>query len=186
MRTWESTNSFYPHVHCIILFEEESFNVITHIDKSGEISYRIPYKQKQDIAKYWHSNIDIQAVDSTHGAVLELTKYITKDLCSNKGDVTNSMIWLFGKQGYSISKGFIKSISGFDIDINEPNNSDLIKEMCNCNQDKVKWEFVGILRGKHLGFNGDIWYVELKKPPPRVADLLIQEHMRWLCLHGGM
>lgn len=184
-RTWESTNSYYPHVHCIILFWDQSFPVISHKDKNGETSYRIPYNQKKEIGKYWHSNVDIQAVQSTNGAINELTKYITKDLCCDKGDITNSMIWLFGKQGYAISKGFIESVYGWDIDFNEPTNRDLINQMCNCNQDAIKWEFVGILRGKHLGFSPSIWCVELKKPPPRLVDLLIREHDRWLLLHGG-
>jgi hypothetical protein len=185
MRTWESTNSYYPHVHCIILFKDHSFPVIEHKDKDGEISYRIPYHIKQEIGEFWHSNIDIQAIQNTQGAINELTKYITKDLCSSKGDVTNSMIWLFGKQGYSISKGFVKSIYGWDLSFNEPTNTDLINQMCNWNHDVVVWEFLGILRGKHLGFSPQVWCVDLKKPPPRVIDMVILEQKRWALLHGG-
>lgn len=183
-RTWESTGGYYPHVHCIILFWDHSFPVLKHEDKTGEVTFRIPYKQKKDLGKYWHSNIDIQAVKSTNGAIRELTKYITKDLCSDKGDITNSMIWLFGKQGYAISKGFIASITGWDIEFNEPTNHDLINQMCNCNQDVIKWEFVGVLRGKHLGFSSQLWCIDLKKPPPKIMDLIKLERKRWLSLHG--
>jgi hypothetical protein len=183
-RTWESTNHYYPHVHIVILFWEKNFIVIPHEDKTGKISYRIPYKDKQEIAKHWHSWIDIEAVKDTEGAVKELTKYITKDLCSNKGDLTNAMIWFHGKQGYSISKGFVKSIWNWNIDFNEPTNTDLITEMCNCNHEGVEWEFVGFLRGQYLGFSPDIWMVDLKKPPPKIVELIENEVIRQRTLKG--
>lgn len=184
-RTWESTNHYYPHVHACIVFWEKDFIVLEHKDKNGEISYRIPYSEKKKISEYWHSNIDIQAVQDTDGGIKELTKYITKDLCSEKGDKTNAMIWLYGKQSYGISKGFMDAVKGWHLDWNEPTNADLINQMCNCNQDVVNWEFIGILRGKHLGFSSSIWCVDLKKPPPRVINLVIQEQKRWSALHGG-
>jgi hypothetical protein len=192
-RTWESTNHYYPHVHIVMLFWEKNFVVIPHKDKDGKLSYRIPYKDKQEIAKHWHSWVDVEAVKDTDGAVKELTKYITKDLCSNKGDLTNAMIWFHGKQGYSVSKGFIESIWNWNLtidywntDFKEPTNRDLITEMCNCNHDVVKWEFIGILRGHDLGFSPDIWCVDLKKPPPKVLDLIKNEFIRWKSLHGGI
>lgn len=184
-RTWESTQNYYPHVHCMILFWDHDFPVIEHTNRDGQTTYRIPYKDVQDIAGYWHSNIDVQAMQDTHGCIKELTKYITKDLCSNKGDKTNAMIWLYRKQSYAISKGFTKAICGWEIDYSEPTNADLINQMCNCNQRPIKFEFLGILRGKHLGFGADIWRIELKKPPPRVYDLIKKEQLRWAMIHGG-
>ena len=184
-RTWESTTGYYPHIHCVIAFKKRSFEVFTHTDKDGNSSYRIPKKIKDKIASYWHSFVDIRAVDDSDSAIKELTKYITKDLCSEKGDKTNGMIWLFHKQGYSVSKGFVKLVKGCFADTSEPNSADLINEMCNLNSDNEKWEFVGILRGKNLGFSSEMWCIDLKKPPPRIANLLIQERERWLLLHGS-
>ena len=183
-RTWESTQNYYPHVHCMILFWDKDFSVLEHTNDDGKLTYRIPYKEVQDIAKYWHSNVDVQAMQDTHGCIKELTKYITKDLCSNKGDKTNAMIWLFRKQSYAISKGFTKAICGWNIDFNEPTNYDLINQMCNCNQPNTKLEFLGILRGRDLRMCGDIWHVELKKPPPRVYDLIKSEQLRWAMSHS--
>lgn len=184
-RTWESTNNYYPHVHMIILFWDHSFPVIQHQDKDGSLSYRIPYHEKEKIAKHWHSHVDVQVLDDTKGGIKELTKYITKDLCSDKGDKTNAMICLHGKQSYAISKGFMKAITGWYIEFNEPTNVDLINQMCNCNHDVVKWEFIGILRGVDLGFSSNVWCVDLKKPPPRVSKLILYEYERWKSLHGG-
>lgn len=188
-RTWESTSHYYPHVHVLIAFKDKSFPVFIHKGQDGKRSFRIPTKDKDKISSYWHSHVDIKGVDNSKGAINELTKYVTKDLCSEKGNQTNAMIWLFRKQGYSISKGFIGLITGqFSniVDLREPKMADLIKdEMYNCNRLDVKWEFIGILRGQQLGFLGNIWTVDMKKPPPRVADLLIAEYKRWNALHGG-
>jgi len=178
-RTWETTNHYYPHVHAMIIFRSQNFPVLKHVNKDGTISWRIPYKEKIKISKYWHSSIDIQALMDTNEGVKELTKYITKDLCSDKGDKTNAMIWFHRKQGYSISKGFVEAIQGWNIDFNEPTNYDLINNMCNCNHDVVKWEFLGILRGVDLGFSPNVLVYELKKPPPRVIEMVLQEHKRW-------
>lgn len=184
-RTWESTNHYYPHVHALIIFEEHEFMVISHKDKDGNITYRIPYKEKQKIQKYWYSNIDIQALKDTKGGIQELTKYITKDLCSKKGNKTNAMIWIHRKQSYSISKRFITAMQGWYINFNEPTNLDLINQMCNLNRDVVKWEFLGILRGRDLGFFDAVWCLDLKKPPPRIMKMIENECLRWKRLHGS-
>lgn len=178
-RTWEATNHYYPHIHVMVLFWDKTFPVIKHVGKDGVISYRIPYNEKEKIAKYWHSNIDIQALQSVNEGVKELTKYITKDLCSNKGDKTNAMIWFHRKQGYAISKGFVEMIKGWNIEITEPGNADLINDMCNCNQDIIEWEFLGILRGRDLGFCSEIHSIDYKKPPPKVINMVIAEQKRW-------
>ena len=192
-RTWESTQNYYPHVHVLIGFKDKSFPVFINTckkgKKKGKRSFRIPNSDKNRISSFWHSNTDIQGVDNTKNAIQELTKYITKDLCSDKGNKTNSMIWLFRKQSYAISRGFIGLIDGEfgkDIDLKEPSNSEFIKEnMCNCNRQVEKWDFIGILRGEQLGFSSKIWVVDVKKPPPKVVSLLIYEHERWQALHGG-
>lgn len=187
-RTWESTEHYYPHVHCLIGFTEQSFPIFTHNDKDGKTSYRIPNKVKNKIASYWHSFVDVQGVDSSGGAVKELTKYVTKDLCSKKGYRTNSMIWLFRKQSFAISKGFVGMIEGNMgriVKIEDVRTTDLIKrEMCNCNLADVKWEFVGVLRGCHLGFNGNLWVVDYEDPPPHIKDLIDFEERRQVVLNA--
>ena len=184
-RAWESTNNFYPHIHVAILFKEYEFPVITHKDRDDKTRYRIPYSLKEKISKYWHSNVDIQALKSTGDCFRELTKYITKDLSSKKGDKTNSQIWIRRKQAYSVSRGFIEAVSGYSIDVKEPDNLDLIRNMCNCNSKVINWEFLGIGRGDMLGVSDNIWYYEMKKPPPDVLLVVENERVRWLQSHSS-
>ncbi|GAI29618.1 unnamed protein product, partial [marine sediment metagenome] len=97
-RVWEAFDTFYPHIHCLIAFYTSSFSVFNRLNKKGKPVYRIPAKHNKKINSYWHSRTDIQATYSSKGAVFELSKYITKNLRSKKGDITNAMIWAFGKQ----------------------------------------------------------------------------------------
>ena len=187
-RTWESTKSFYPHVHCLIAFRDNTFQVFKKIDNKGKTKYRISDAEKKKISGYWHSHVDIQGCSNTEDAIKELTKYVSKDLCSKKGNITNSMIWLFNKQAYAISKRFVKVVSNSfaDFKIDDVKPTDLIKsEMCNWNQDVEKWEFVGILRGCFLGFGKDVWVVDCEDPPPKIKKLIDFEADRWACVYGG-
>ena len=190
-RTWETTENFYPHVHVLIGFKNKDFSVFEHTDKKGKKTFRISKQDKDKINSFWHSNSDIQGISETDDATKELTKYITKDLCSAKGDKTNDMIWLFGKQSYAVSRGFVGLIKGCFAEITESQQigdvatDDLINVMSNCNQQYEKWEFVGILRGVQLGVSSDLWSFDVKKPPPAIVELIEKERMRWATVHGG-
>ena len=180
-RTWESTSHSYAHSHAMIIFKEYKFPVFVHVDKEGKKTFRIPDHDKNKISSYWHSNVDIQGVSSTKGAVRELTKYITKDLCSKKGDTTNSMIWLFGKQSYAISHDFMALLCNnlSSVGLKDVQPGDLIKrDMANCHQEGLDWRFVGVFRGKKIGVMGGFWVVSMSKPPPKIIKLIDEERER--------
>jgi len=180
-RTWESTKKYYPHIHAIIIFKEYKFPVFSHVDKKGKKSFRIPSHDKDKISSYWHSHVDIQGVSNTSGAVRELKKYITKDLCSKKGDITNSMIWVFGKQSYAISRDFAGLLDNnlSSKMFQDVRADDLIKrEMANCHQEGLDWRFVGVFRGKKIGVSGGFWVVSMSKPPPKIIKLIDEERER--------
>jgi len=186
-RTWESTENNYPHVHAMIVFKDILFDVFSYVNKKGKKIFIVSKKENKKISGYWHSYVDIQGVENTQGATKELTKYITKDLCSEKGDKTNAMIWLFRKQSYAISKGFAESIGGTDgknLNLSEPTNAEFINEMCNCNSPVVNWEFIGLLKGAQLKISENIWVADVKKPPPKVIELIERERIRWQEFHG--
>jgi hypothetical protein len=192
-RTWESTGNFRPHIHIDIAFKDKSFPVFLHTNEDGHRSFRIPTFEKDKISSFWHSHVDVQGVSNTKDAIKELTKYITKDLCSDKGHKTNAMICLFRKQSYAVTKGFVSLVKNSFAKITEENSVgdvgifDLIKDvMCNCNNEVKNWKFVGVLRGKQLGFSGDLWVVDVGKPPPKVVDLILKEEIRWNALRGAI
>ena len=181
-RTWESTKHYYPHIHAVVIFTEDKFPVFVHESKkTGKKKFRIAKHDKDKISSFWHSHVDIQGVSNTEGAVHELNKYIIKDLCSHKGDITNSMIWLFGKQSFAISKNFVRLLSNnlVDTKMEDVKTDDLMKqEMANSHLLNVKWRFVGVFRGRDLGVSGHIWVVTMPKPPPRIKKLIREEEKR--------
>jgi len=198
-RTWESTKKGYPHIHVLVGFVDARFPVLRHVAKKGKdkgkVTFRIPFNYVEKIQSYWHSHIDVQCVAETKGAVRELTKYITKDLCSKKGYNTNAMICLFNKQSYAVSKNFLTLLEakfdskGFarlkgllNYDFTEPDNNLLLSALYNSNHDGESWEFVGVLRGKHLGFGDVSWVVRVKEPPPKIKDLVDFERERQFAL----
>ena len=187
-RTWESTKHYYPHIHAVVIFTQNKFPVFVHESKKdGKKKFRIAKHEKDKIASFWHSHIDIQGVSNTEGTIHELKKYITKDLCSKKGDITNFGKWLFRKQSFAISKNFVKLLSNNLVDkkLDDVKEDDLMKrEMANSHQLNVKWEFVGVFRGKQLGFNDKVWVAQLDNPPPEIHELIAierirQEQLKW-------
>jgi len=78
--TRESTLKAYPHANLIAVFHNYRFPMKKHKDKDGVLRWRLKnYGLKKEIAKYWHYNVDIQALSSVQDAVNYAVKYITKD-----------------------------------------------------------------------------------------------------------
>jgi hypothetical protein len=184
-KVYESTENYFPHFHFLALFKDKVFTAFKHITKkgknTGKITYRIGNKHQQKIKSYWGAISDILAVSDTKHAFKEMSKYITVDVCSKKGNKTNAMLWALNRRSFSLSKGFISAINGDSSLVVNDVKSDalLIREMANCNHEVKKWEFVGILRGKFLGFSGNIWVLDYKDPPPKIKTLIDFEIERW-------
>lgn len=189
LRSWEAHVSFFPHAHMTIAFHDHDFPVFEHIDKDGKKTYRVSNYDNKLIRNYWHSpNVDVQGVANTQEAVNEVSKYITKDLCSDKGNKTAAMLSLFNKQSYSISDNFVAFIGGTSADakkLKQEENALLISNMYNSNHDAVEWEFIGMLPAKIMGISGDVQSFEVDKPPPALQKLIDYEHDRYVSVFGG-
>lgn len=97
----------YPHIHLIIEFLDHTFNVSRYRFKSGKIGYILTSKsENESIGDIWHSYIKCEAVRNT-GGVGYILKYVTKDMYVSDDYTTISHLWLYHKQSYSVSKGFL-------------------------------------------------------------------------------
>lgn len=177
-RAWESFGgeNYYPHIHMVVYFKEHSFPIFRHESKKGKETFRIPNADKEKISSMWHSHVDIQAVSDTLRAFHEVKKYCVKEIFTPKGDKTNAMCWLFGKQQYSISRDFIKTVWGKECDISPPEVGDLVKPIMS--NSKSTFTFIGILGAKELKIQPDLWYYCTDKPPPSVIEYMILEWER--------
>ena len=155
-RVWESHESGFPHAHIVYYFHDKWFQAFKHKDK-----YRITTKHKDTISNYWSmGNVDVQAVQDTHGAFSEVQKYITKNIWSKKGDLTNAMICLHRKQMYWISQAdpYVKLHEAMDAYREMYENKLTIKQVLHLElqllqtlmQEFLHKDFIGSIWGKQI------------------------------------
>jgi len=162
LRTWESREDGYAHVHVLAFFHDCQFSARRHVNKDGRVTWRVPLAIKKKIAGYWHSFVDVQACYST-GAVRYATKYIIKDLWQGSCK-TAAMLWLFNKQSYSCPHSFVENV--FSVE-----NARLDYNMHNS---KYSYVFVGIFSNSMLHFHPSMWFLTFDKPPPWILPALLQ------------
>ncbi len=180
LRTWETSEKGYPHIHAIVLFSDARFSVVPWVSREeGRFTYRI--EEKGDIAGLWHSHVDIQAVNSTKKLFNYMRKYQTKTLMASdspKGVKTMSLLWLFGKRSFSVSGDFRRRLSDL---IRSLHNSNMVFRQSRLDgslQDAQVWEFVGVFSGSELAYHGDRW--SFKLDPGQVDVVLERESERRL------
>jgi hypothetical protein len=180
LRVWQTHESGYPHIHMLIYFKKKSFEVFEHTSKKGKRSFRLPYNG-QDLKflknswKYGYS--DYIGVDDTKEGLKDLLKYITRDLKGGKSDLTNTMVWIYGKQAIGISKNFMSEIWGSDdIDLTDPGLFDEINSIkCNSNMELLRIEVFPAIPQDLLDYSYQptiFNYADLPDPPPNVVNFL--------------
>ena len=181
LRVWEAYESGYPHIHAVMLFHDAKFKVFPHYSQNErKLTFRID--EKDAIADFWHSHVDIQAISSLRNVFTYLKKHQEKiilglsgaiqegegeltsgfDLENIKGLRTLFLCWIFRKRSFSVSGDFREVLS------------DLISHLHNSNMDMQvdlegsmvkEWEYVflGVFTGEELGIPPFIWVKELDK-----------------------
>ena len=165
LRTWESFESGYPHIHAIVFFKEREFRVFRHRNR-----FRV--QEKHDFDPTWHSYIDVSAVTSFQKAKDYVVKYITKDLFSEKGERTVALSWLFGKRIYSVSRDFFTVARNYRlVSGNMHNSNHNSKQVTLLGEEtrKVILFFLGIFTREELQIEGEEWEIDI--PPPVVTKL---------------
>ena len=152
LRTWESTKNGYPHIHVVLLFHERQFSVFRWKSK-----FRI--REKAEFSKNWHSHVDVSALHSLKKAVRYVTKYITKDLFSEKGKLTMTLLWLFRKRSFSISRDFQSIASRLDYSMHNSNQVSFSGKKLT----QIVWRFLGIFTKSELKIEEEVWHIEIPK-----------------------
>jgi hypothetical protein len=118
-RVFESFENGYPHIHCILLFQEYSFSVF----KDTKSQFRI--REKDFIAQGWHSNADVKAMSSLAGGFSYLKKYLLKGIdfekADSKGLKTLALCWIYRKRAFSVSGSFRKALNDLIVDLHNSN-----------------------------------------------------------------
>jgi len=187
IRTWQSQKNGYPHFHALIWIPFD-FSVVPWFTEKNRLEWRISTRQKlhkgdkytvrQRIKNAWKAgHIDILACADIGKSFRDMLKYITRDLEGGESDLTNAMVWYFGKQSFSISKNFESSLWGTrDIELAEPTNDDLIYgDSSNSNSTLKRIEIYPIIKRSDYDFSWqsdlDNWKNVPDPPPNIVRDL---------------
>lgn len=109
VRSFESTKKGRPHIHAQLIFKDAIFH--TFEDPEG----RLRVEEKEGIARFWDSFVDVQS-PRTKSAVLDyIVKEVFKHAVDQQEDQTTlSLLWLYRKRSFSISRGFSRSIARLD------------------------------------------------------------------------
>jgi len=187
VRAWQSQKDGYPHFHALLYFSDYEFTATEWVEQDGSISWRVhnrqmlnsaPVRDRIKAAWKWGS-IELKCCDNTKSALVDVVKYVTRDLEGGESDLTNAMVWYFGKQSYAVSKGFTDLFEP-GIDLAEPCNADLINaegviQSSNSKRILKRIEVFPILRRDLLpGFQQldlDNW-MDPPDPPPEMVDFL--------------
>ena len=172
-RVFEAFQNGYPHIHCILLFEEKEFKVFR--DKKGQFRIR----EKGVIAEGWRSHTDAKALGSLGRGLSYLKKYILKSIDATNKDSkalkTLALGWLFGKRAFSVSGKFRQALT------------DLIKTKHNSNhktqQTTLKGEIIQEYTYYLLGFvpadvvrlKKEVWFSKLSNEQIRLVEKYIAE-----------
>jgi hypothetical protein len=107
LRDWEAQSDGYPHIHCVLYFEEIEFETFFYNGK-----WRV--RAKDELARNWHWGFsDMFALSDLGAGVGYVVKYLTKvhktvveEKYDRKSVLTLAMMWIFKKRAFSVSRGF--------------------------------------------------------------------------------
>lgn len=187
MRAWQSQKNGYPHFHALVYIPFD-FSVVPWWEDNKRLTWRLSSRQKlqrndkqtvrQRLKKAWKcGSLDIIAVSDVANSFKDMLKYITRDLEGGESDLTNTMVWFFGKQSYSVTRNFEQSLWGTsNIDWQEPSDDDLIyPQSSNSNLVLIRIEVFPIIPRQNLDFSytKDILNLNFSPdPPPKVVEFL--------------
>jgi hypothetical protein len=164
LRAWEGFENGYPHIHALLIFHEDKFDVFEHWVSDNKSEYRI--KQKHEFDESWHSWIDVKAVSSVGGAIRYITKYLRKTHGFNpKYNLTQAQMWIHEKQSFSMSDDFVSSLRLVSGSLHNSNKklsqTDLFGNVID-----EKWLLVGIFSKAEIDSlidgNKNSWVLRLK------------------------
>lgn len=168
IRVFESFENGYPHSHCILLFESTWFPVFR--DRKGQ--FRV--HSKQIIAKGWHSNVDVKAMNSLKGGLAYLKKYLLKSIdvknADSKALKTLSLCWAFRKRAFSVSGKFRQLLSDL---IKYLHNSNLKTQQITLTGEIIKDEkFIvqGFVPADVIRLKREVWFMKLDRELVKFVD----------------
>jgi hypothetical protein len=158
-RVFESFENGYPHIHCILLFQEHTFSVFR--DNKGQ--FRV--NEKDVVAQGWHSNVDVKGMSSLANGFSYLKKYLLKGIdfenSDSKGLKTLALCWVYRKRAFSVSGSFRKALTDLITDLHNSNRPTAQITLFGEIIPEEKYYLLGFVVGMDLQINEDTWFTIL-------------------------
>lgn len=106
MRTWESHDSGYPHIHCLVKFQKHEFDVFKGY-KNNKLHWLV--KNHFKIKECWNFGFcDVSGCTSIREGLTYVGKYIIKNAVKDSPgeNLTLSLCWYHRKRAFSVSGNF--------------------------------------------------------------------------------
>jgi hypothetical protein len=173
-RCFESSEKGFPHIHCVLYFENVEFPTFLKWSKTKRrFIWRIPFPEVEKFKARWHSFIDVQGMSNLAEGLKYLSKYITKgtDLTENGSTQTLSLTWAFRKRAYSLGTKFKEAIfeKYLSLDLTSVSVTQTVSEQMTLDSKLLrdaqpsflkpwfeKWVNKGIIQKSHLKRHGGI------------------------------
>jgi len=165
LRTWESHESGYPHVHVMLIFHGHEFDVWSQPRKGdGDLVWRIGEKPEFEL---FPGFVDVRAARTFSAVVRYIEKRVLqgtdKAMEKDRGDLTMALLWVFRKRSFSASVDLRRAMV------------DLITVMRNSKGQRtlsmgrlvVHWVLIGVFSAGELGLDGSEWSAVLDHVPER-------------------
>jgi hypothetical protein len=171
LRVWESFENGYPHIHACLLFHEAQFSVFPWLSmKEGKICFRI--SEKRQIAQFWHSHVDVEAISSMKKLGSYIRKYQMKVYqgASSKSVKTMAFCWIHSKRSFAVSGSFRAALHDL---IERLHNWAGKFEQISLDGEVLEenpWEFVCVCSGKELHLKDHVWVTHLEADQIKVVQ----------------
>jgi hypothetical protein len=116
VRSWESTQNGFPHVHALLVFADHDFRTFLHWSKSNRWISRVKGSTRTKWRGYWGAHVDVQGVESVQGAAWYITKEVLKyeaqaqKRSDPKGRLTLALLWASGRRSFSCSQAITRAV----------------------------------------------------------------------------
>ena len=172
-RVFESFDNGYPHIHCILLFQEYSFSVFR--DAKGK--FRV--HEKDVIAQGWHSNVDVKALSSLAGGFSYLKKYLLKAInhekADSKGLKTLALCWVYRKRAFSVSGSFRKALTDLITDLHNSNKTVIQLTLAGEKLIEEKFFLLGFVSGTDIKIQHCAWFVILNSEQIKLLNACMEK-----------
>lgn len=177
LRVFEASKNGYPHIHCITVFQDMLFQAFRQYSrKTHRYTWRI--QEKRTFEKYWHSLIDVQAVNSLNAPMKYLKKYLTKSINAQKATQnalnTLALTWKFHKRSFAIGNDLITALRNSNIPLRKHEKQ---VDLFGNTVEHISYHFVGVVPEFILG-EKLTEFEELDEEQIQAVEDYLEEHKK--------